>query len=100
LKKQPGAVRLAAKSGSPIMPIVWAAKRYKVFNSWDHSVIPMPFSPIVLQYGDLIYVESRLTSQRIEEYRHQVETVMMLMYQQLWQNVGKQGHVEDLAGMT
>ncbi|WP_446008564.1 lysophospholipid acyltransferase family protein [Candidatus Electrothrix sp.] len=93
LKMQPGAIMLAAKSGSPIMPIVWATKRYKVFNSWDHSVVPMPLSPIILQYGDLIYVEPKLTSQRVEEYRQQVETAMIHMYQQLWQDVGKQGHV-------
>jgi hypothetical protein len=93
LKMQPGAIMLAAKSGSPIMPIVWATKRYKVFNSWDHSAIPMPFSPIILQYGDLIYVEPKLTSQRVEGYRQQVETAMIDMYQQLWQDVGKQGHV-------
>ncbi len=97
LKVQPGAIMLAAKSGSPIMPIVWAAKRYKAFNSWDHSVIPMPFSPIILQYGDLIYVEPKLTSQRVEEYRQQVETAMMTMYLQLWQDVGKLGHVERFA---
>ncbi len=93
LKAQPGAIMLAAKSGSPIMPVVWAAKRYKVFNSWDHSVIPMPFSPIILQCGELIYVEPKLTSARVEECRQQVETTMNCMYQELWQEFGRDGHV-------
>ncbi|MCI5124496.1 MAG: DUF374 domain-containing protein [Candidatus Electrothrix sp. AR5] len=93
LKMQPGAIMLAAKSGSPIMPVVWAAKRYKVFNSWDHSVIPLPFSPIILQCGELIYVEPKLTSARVEEYRQQVETSMNSMYQELWREFDRDGHV-------
>ncbi|MCI5165295.1 MAG: DUF374 domain-containing protein [Candidatus Electrothrix sp. GM3_4] len=95
LKMQPGAIMLAAKSGSPIIPVVWAAKRYKTFNSWDYSVIPMPFSPIILQYGDPIYVESKLTSARVEEYRQQVEIAMNSMYQELWQEFGRKEHVSE-----
>lgn len=93
LKMQPGAIMLAAKSGSPIMPIVWATKRYKAFNSWDHSVLPIPFSPIILQYGDLIYVEPKLNAEKIEAYRLQVEEAMNRMYQELWQEFGRDGHV-------
>ncbi len=95
LKVQPGAVMLAAKSGSPIMPIVWAVKRYKAFNSWDHSVLPMPFSSMILQYGDLIYVEPKLNSARLEEYRMMIETEMTTMYHQLWQEYGKNDHVSE-----
>jgi lysophospholipid acyltransferase (LPLAT)-like uncharacterized protein len=94
LKVQPGAIMLAAQSGSPIMPIVWAVKRYKAFNSWDHTVLPMPFSPMVLQYGDLIYIEPKLSSALVEEYRQQLETEMIFMYRQLWQEYGKDSHVD------
>lgn len=94
LKVQPGAVLLAAKSGSPIMPIVWAVKRYKAFHSWDRTVLPMPFTPMVLQYGDLIYVEKKLTSALVEEYRQRLETEMNTMYRQLWQEFGNDGHTE------
>lgn len=92
LKVQSGAIMLAAKSGSPLMPIIWAVKQYKAFNSWDHTVLPMPFSRMVLQYGDLMYVEPRLTSARVEEYRQQLEIQMNDLYQQLWQEFGKNGH--------
>lgn len=95
LKVQPGAIMLAAKSGSPILPIVWAVKRYKAFNSWDHSVLPMPFSPMILEYGDLIYVEAKMTSARVEEYRMQVEREMMTIYHRLWQEFGKSSHVPE-----
>ncbi len=92
LKVQAGAVLLAAKSGSPILPVVWAVKRYKAFNSWDHTVLPMPFSPMVLQYGDLIHVPEKLTSALVEEYRQRLEIEMNTMYRQLWQELGHNGH--------
>ncbi|MCW5201269.1 lysophospholipid acyltransferase family protein [Desulfobulbus sp. F4] len=93
LKVQPGAVLLASKSGSPIMPIVWAVTRYKAFNSWDRTVIPLPFSSIILQYGELIWVEPELTSDLVENYRLQLEKAMNRMYQELWREVGRRdGH--------
>ena len=95
LKVQPGAVMLAAKSGSPILPIVWAVKRYKSFNSWDHLVLPMPFSSMVLEYGNPIHVEPKLTSARIEEYRMMIEQEMTTMYHRLWQEYGRNGHVPE-----
>ena len=94
LKVQPGAIMLAAKSGSPIIPVVVAAKRYKVFNSWDHTMLPMPFSPVIVEYGKLIYVPEKLTSEIVEQYRQRVETAMLAMYERLWQEFDRQGHVQ------
>jgi hypothetical protein len=94
LKVQPGAIMLAAKSGSPIMPIVWAVQRYKAFNSWDRTVLPLPFSPMILQYGELIWVEPELTADSVEKYRQQLEAAMNSMYRQLWQEFGRDGHCE------
>jgi lysophospholipid acyltransferase (LPLAT)-like uncharacterized protein len=89
---QPGVILLAAKSGMPILPIVWAVKRYKAFNSWDHTVLPMPFSRMALQYGDLMYVQPKPNSEQVEEYRKQLEITMKDMYEQLWQKFGKRDH--------
>jgi lysophospholipid acyltransferase (LPLAT)-like uncharacterized protein len=93
LKVQPGAILLAAKSGSPIMPVVMAAKRYTTFNSWDQTMLPMPFSPVIVEYGRLIYVPAKLNSGLVEQYRQQVETEMLAMYERLWQEFDKKGHV-------
>ncbi len=91
LKAQPGAVLLAAKSGSPIMPIVWAAKRCKVFNSWDRTALPLPFTRIILEYGELIWVKPELTAATTEQYRQQLETAMNTMHRQLWGEFGREG---------
>jgi len=93
LKMQPGALMLAAKSGSSIMPVVWATKRYTTINSWDHSVLPLPFSPVLLRYGDLISVEPKPNSAQLEEYRLQVEAAMMRMYSEVWQEFGRKSHL-------
>jgi lysophospholipid acyltransferase (LPLAT)-like uncharacterized protein len=92
LKAQPGAVLLAAKSGSPIMPIVWAAKRYKAFNSWDRTVLPLPFTQIILEYGNLIWMETDLTAATAEQCRQQLEANMNSMYRQLWGEFGRNRH--------
>ena len=94
LKVQPGAVMLAAKSGSPIVPVVMAAQRYKTFHSWDHTILPMPFSRIIVEYGDLVQVPEKLTSEIVEQYRQQVETEMFGMYERLWREFGRKGHVQ------
>lgn len=92
LKAQPGAILVAAKSGAPILPIVWAAKRYKAFNSWDRTIIPMPFSPMILEYGKLIWIEPEQTAETVEQHRQQLETTMNEMYRRLWQEFDREGH--------
>jgi lysophospholipid acyltransferase (LPLAT)-like uncharacterized protein len=92
LQVQPGAILLAAKSGAPLMPIVWAVKRYKAFHSWDRTILPWPFSPMVLEYGALIWVKPELKGDAVEEQRLQLERAMLTMYQRLWQEFGQEGH--------
>uniref|UniRef100_UPI00405783A1 lysophospholipid acyltransferase family protein n=1 Tax=Candidatus Electronema sp. TaxID=2698783 RepID=UPI00405783A1 len=92
LKAQPGAILVAAKSGAPIMPIVWAAKRYKAFNSWDCTIIPLPFSPMILEYGELIWIEPEQTAETVEQHRQQLEIALNSMYRRLWREFGREGH--------
>jgi lysophospholipid acyltransferase (LPLAT)-like uncharacterized protein len=93
LKAQPGAILVAAKAGAPIMPIAWAAKRCKVFSSWDRTAIPLPFSPMILEYGELIWVAPELTAETLEKHRQQLETALNSIYQRLWAEFGHaEGH--------
>jgi lysophospholipid acyltransferase (LPLAT)-like uncharacterized protein len=92
LKVQPGAILLAAKSGAPIMPIVWAVKRYKAVQSWDRTVLPLPFSPMCLEYGELIWVAPKLKAEALEQHRLALESTLLTMYQRLWREFGKEQH--------
>ena len=92
---QPGVVLLAARAGVPMLPMVWAVKRYRAFHSWDRTVIPLPFSSMVVQYGKPINVPANLTSDQVEEYRVQLEEQMNTMYRAVWRQFGKDGHAQE-----
>ena len=53
---QPGAIFLAQKSGSPIIPVGISAYPRKLAPAWDQYMIPMPFARAVWIYGDPIHI--------------------------------------------
>jgi lysophospholipid acyltransferase (LPLAT)-like uncharacterized protein len=93
---QPGAVYLASKTCAPIFPIAWAAERCKIFSSWDRTVLPMPFSRIVMRYGKPMNVPKNLDDAGIEEYRGIVEQSLNELYRQVWSEFGREQHDEEL----
>jgi len=93
---QPGAVYLASKTCAPIFPIAWAAERCKIFSSWDRTVLPMPFSRIVMRYGKPMNVPKNLDDAGIEEYRLLVEQNLNELYRQVWSEFGLEQHDEKL----
>jgi lysophospholipid acyltransferase (LPLAT)-like uncharacterized protein len=54
-----GVIFAAQASGVPIMPVAYAAKKYKQLRSWDRMIIPMPFSRGVCLYGEPLVVPRR-----------------------------------------
>jgi lysophospholipid acyltransferase (LPLAT)-like uncharacterized protein len=79
---QSGVVTLAHKTGATILPITYNAKWRKVMRSWDGFVLPMPFSRIVVIYGEPICIppyvtmDGRLVAQQEVEQRLQQITEM------------------------
>ncbi len=59
---QPGIVTLAHKTGAAILPVTYSAKWRKVMRSWDRFILPMPFSRIVVVYGEPIYMPAEATA--------------------------------------
>lgn len=55
-KVQPGVIVLAKKTGYPIVPVSYSAKKIKVFASWDRFILPFPFTKCRVVYGDPVYV--------------------------------------------
>ncbi len=89
---QPGAIFLASKTGAPILPMVWAADRYKAFRSWDRTVLPMPFCRIVMRYGEPMTVPPKLQAEGLEEFRLRLERQMNDLYHQVWAECGRVRH--------
>lgn len=53
---QPGVILLAQKTGYPIIPIGYSARRRKIFNSWDRFMLPRPWTQCLMTYGHPIEV--------------------------------------------
>jgi lysophospholipid acyltransferase (LPLAT)-like uncharacterized protein len=68
-----GVIFTAQAAGLPIVPMGFAAKKYKRLNSWDRMVIPMPFSKGVIVYGEPMAVPR---DGDIEEWRLKLERTL------------------------
>lgn len=70
---QPGIVTLAMKTGAPILPAAYSARWKWVLPSWDRFVVPLPFSRVVVVYGEPIYVPSDASAAAVQAKRQEVE---------------------------
>ncbi len=66
LKAQPGAVFLAREAGCPIVPIGLHVRPAYRFDSWDRTVLPLPFSRVWIAFGDPLWIEGDLRGGGLE----------------------------------
>ncbi len=78
-KVQPGIITLAQKTGYPIVPMSYSAKRLKIFASWDRFILPCPFTECCVVYGTPIVVPHNADSEVQETYRTRVEEELNLI---------------------
>lgn len=72
-----GLLRMAQRAQVPIFPIFISVERAWVLPSWDHFLIPKPFSRILVHFGDLIPVPEVLDPEAFEAFRLQMEKLMI-----------------------
>ena len=89
---QAGCILMASKSGLPIFPLVWAARRVLIFNSWDRTAVPLPFSTIVVRYGEPLWVEPGIEAHQVEVLRLELEHRLNRQYEAAWHEVGRKAH--------
>jgi len=70
---QPGVIRLAQKTGAPILPVTYGAERMKVFSSWDRFILPYPFTRCRLIFGTPIRVPRQADRIMFEACRKELE---------------------------
>jgi len=69
-----GMLLLAQLSGAPFIPVIWSARRtLTVRNSWDRTLLPLPWSRVCLAFGDPIRIPASCGSGELERYRELVE---------------------------
>ena len=70
---QIGVIELAKLTGRSIVPLAFGASRKKVFNTWDHFILPFPFSKGVFIWGEPIKVDSHGDRTHLEQKRALLE---------------------------
>lgn len=71
---QPGIVMAAAQTEAMIVPVTYSARWKKVVYTWDRFVIPLPWSRVVVIYGDPIAVPAGGSTDVIQAKRQELET--------------------------
>ncbi len=81
-----GTLKIAQTTGVPILPFAYGAKRHKLFASWDRFMIPLPFSPLVVIFGEPLMIPDQASSQELEALRLIVENSLNELAQRcdLW----------------
>ena len=70
---QSGVIELARRSGRSILPVSFSASRRKVLGTWDHFLLPYPFSRGVFIWGEPIAVDAKADKVYLEEKRALLE---------------------------
>ena len=70
---KPGLVLVAKRTGAPILPMTFGARRSRALHSWDAFLLPLPFSRVVVIYGEPIYVPANASAVDLETKRREVE---------------------------
>jgi len=97
-KAQPGAILVASRTGALIVPMAWGASRYIAFNSWDKTVVPLPFCRLHVCYEEPLSVPRGIGGEEIEQYRLELENRLNKAYEQAWQGVDRKPHDEEQQG--
>lgn len=81
-----GTLRIAQSTGAPILPFAYSAKHHKLFASWDRFMLPFPFSPLVVIFGEPIIIPLQASDKELEELRLKVENSLNELTQRcdLW----------------
>lgn len=76
-KCHPGVIKLASKSGLPIIPLrIQYHSFWRINKAWDGFVIPKPFSRVDMHWCKPITVPADLTDEQMQEYCQLLEKAM------------------------
>jgi lysophospholipid acyltransferase (LPLAT)-like uncharacterized protein len=63
---------LAQLSGKPILPISIAASHTIRFRTWDRFELPLPFSRVVIAYGEPVKMPRGIDASALEQRRKEM----------------------------
>jgi hypothetical protein len=71
-----GVIRLAEKSGAPIIACSWSGTRCIVLGSWDRLMLPLPFCHALVMVSEPIYIADTRDDGVREAARAQLEATL------------------------
>ncbi|MFT4175511.1 MAG: lysophospholipid acyltransferase family protein [Luteolibacter sp.] len=74
---QPGIVKIAESSGSPIIPMHARFHSAWRLKTWDRFVIPKPFSRVDFSYGEALHVAPCADADAFEAERKRIEAALL-----------------------
>lgn len=73
-KAKKGLLFLAKKTGLPLLPFMWSARSpLTLEKTWDKTMIPKPFSEVVISYGPPLFVPKQCTDPEMEVLSSELE---------------------------
>ena len=88
---QQGAIELARMTGSAVIPITNAARRRRLFTSWDRFQLPCPFAKIIVAYGEPFLVPPDADRDERERLRLRLEKELASLTAELDRDLGYSG---------
>ncbi len=73
---KPGVVRLASRTGLPVLPVASASRGAWVLRSWDGFRVPRPFARVWISYGEPVRVPAGLDDAGVESWRRRLEEAL------------------------
>jgi lysophospholipid acyltransferase (LPLAT)-like uncharacterized protein len=89
---KPGAVYVAKKLGVPIVPVSTAASpSILVTSAWDRYLLPSPFSRSLINFGDVLHLDSDMSDEAVQRDCRMLENVLEDLTRQADESIGKKG---------
>lgn len=77
-----GAVRVAQRTGVPLILVGISASKKKQLRSWDKFDVPRMFSSVVAKYSEPIVVPKELNNESLDEFKRTIQNRMMMLVEE------------------
>ena len=76
---QPGVIAAAQLTGLPVMPVCYSLSWKKTLRSWDRFQIPLPFTRVVVNFGEPLDVPPEADEAERERLRAELERRLLAL---------------------
>ena len=87
-----GAVRVAQRTGVPLVLVGISVPTKKQLRSWDKFEVPRPFSTVIAKYSEPIIVPKELNGESLDEFKIRMQNTMTKLREEAFElSVAKGG---------